>query len=165
MRKRQTRDITHLIFLCLSTIELNSIALCCISRRRLPFCFTIISLILLPLNFRELFSYQKRAEDMNEQVSEGNALQFLVDSQNSIFIYSVQILDEPVGIKYTMRIKNTRTYSEIEGNRDESFSRATNAIAFVVISELWRVMTSSTTSTASLSVTCPRQSTCHGMFF
>jgi len=57
------------------------------------------------------------------------------------------------------------TYSEIEGKPDDSFRRATNAITFVVKSELWPAMASSIASTASDSVTCSRQSNTHCKFF
>jgi len=53
-------------------------------------------------------------------------------------------------------LKN-RSYSEHEGKREESFSNATKAIAFVVRSDAWRFMAISTMSTASDSVTCKHE--------
>uniref|UniRef100_A0A7C9DNR1 Uncharacterized protein n=1 Tax=Opuntia streptacantha TaxID=393608 RepID=A0A7C9DNR1_OPUST len=78
-----------LMFWCFSMMELNSMALCCSSRRRLPLYCTIMSFILC----------------------------------------------------------------EQGGNREESFSRAIRHIARAVLSELWRLIAVSTTSTASDSVT------------
>ena len=46
------------------------------------------------------------------------------------------------------------TYSEQDGNREESFNRAIKAIALVVRSEVCRLIVISATSTASDSVTC-----------
>jgi len=46
------------------------------------------------------------------------------------------------------------SYSEQEGNREDSFNRATKVIAFVVISNEWRFKAISTTCTTSDSVTC-----------
>ena len=46
------------------------------------------------------------------------------------------------------------TYSEHDGKREESFSKAIMAIALVVRSESWRFIAVSTMSTASASVTC-----------
>lgn len=53
-----------------------------------------------------------------------------------------------------MRSRDRDPYAEHGGKREESFNRAIKAIAFVVRSELWRLMALSTTSTASHSVTC-----------
>lgn len=46
------------------------------------------------------------------------------------------------------------TYSEQEGNREESLNRAIKAIALVVRSNLWHLIATSMASTASDSVTC-----------
>lgn len=46
------------------------------------------------------------------------------------------------------------SYSAQEGNREESFNKATKAISFVVRSDACRFKACSTASTASDSVTC-----------
>ena len=53
-----------------------------------------------------------------------------------------------------MHVGKTLTYSEQDGKREESFSRAIKAIALVVRSKVWCLIATSMTSTASDSVTC-----------
>lgn len=50
--------------------------------------------------------------------------------------------------------KKAVTYSEQDGKREESFNRAIKDIALVVRSDVWLLMASSMTSTASDPVTC-----------